>query len=113
MNLTVAWAEDDSFVTIGFNGRLDLAGSQAVDQRLTGLTSTQKLKVAFDLSGLTFVASIGIRSFFMAARAQAARGGKIVIFGAQPNVKQVLLLAGVERVIPIFDDADAARAALG
>jgi anti-anti-sigma factor len=111
MNLTIDWAED-GIVTIRFSGRMDLAGTQEIDQRLTGATATKALKIAFDLSGLTFIASIGIRSFFMAARAQAQRGGKIVIFGAQDNVRQVLVLSGVERLLPIYDDAESARAAL-
>jgi anti-anti-sigma factor len=64
------------------------------------------------MSAVTFVASIGIRILVTSARAQAQRGGKMVIIAPPGRGAEVLTMAGIDRLIPFVDDLDAARAAL-
>jgi anti-anti-sigma regulatory factor len=47
------------------------------------------------------------------ARGQHGRGGKLVLAGAQPLVKKVLVTAGIDQLIPVFDDVESARASIG
>ena len=47
-----------------------------------------------------------------AARAQAARGGRLVLCNLDPMVKKVLVTAGIDGLIPIFDDFEEACSAL-
>lgn len=46
------------------------------------------------------------------ARAQSQRGGLMVLYNPQPLVKDALVTAGFEQLIPMFDEFDAACAAL-
>ncbi|HKA43673.1 MAG TPA: STAS domain-containing protein [Burkholderiales bacterium] len=103
---------DDALTRIQLDGRLDLEGTQAIDQRFAYATSTQPLRVAVDLSSVTFVASIGLRTLLTAARAQATRGGKMVLFGPNAMVRNVLETAGIDTILPIFNDWESARAGL-
>jgi anti-anti-sigma factor len=111
MQLTIEQVEE-GITRISFDGRLDMQGTQAIDQQLAFATSTQPLRLALDLSRLTFLASIGIRSMIATAKAQAGRGGRVVMFNPEPNVRRVLETAGVDQLIPLCDDFGAARAAL-
>jgi anti-anti-sigma factor len=95
---------------IALEGRLDIDGVQAIDVRFTALTATGKANFVLDLAGVTLLASIGIRLLVTAARAQRARGGKIAIACAQPAVRASLVSAGIDHVIPLFDDVESARA---
>jgi len=110
MKLTID--ETDGITTICLEGRLDLEETMQIDQRLALATSTRALLIAFDLSRLSYIASIGIRSLIMATRVQATRGGKVAIFGPEPNVKKVLTTTGIDRLIPLCDDFAAAAAVL-
>jgi anti-anti-sigma factor len=111
MQLTIEQLED-GITRIGFDGRLDLQGAQAIDQKLALATSTRALRLALDLSRLTVLASIGIRSMIATAKAQASRGGRVVMFSPEPNVRRVLVTAGIDQLVPLCEDFEAARAAL-
>jgi anti-sigma B factor antagonist len=65
-----------------------------------------------DLSEVNFIASIGMRTLISSAKAQAKRGGKIVLFNAQPMVREALETAGVNQVVPLFDDLNSAQQVL-
>lgn len=103
---------DNGITRIALTGRLDVAGTQQIDLKLNTLTGTKKAAIIVDLSGVNFIASIGIRALLSSARGQAGRGGKMVLLGAQPAVRGVLETTGIAGLIPLFDDAAAAESAL-
>jgi anti-anti-sigma factor len=93
-------------------GRLDSAGVQAIDHRLSALASAREAVILVDLSQVSFLASIGIRALLTNARALRQRGGKMALLSPQSLVEEVLRMTGIESIIPIFHDLDAASAAL-
>jgi anti-anti-sigma factor len=97
---------------VGLVGRLDIEGAQSIDQPFSIATTTSAAQIAVDLSGVSFIASIGVRTLLTAARALARRGGKMVIFGPQPMVRKVLETTGVDQLVPLVADLEAARSAL-
>lgn len=63
---------DGKLVRITLEGRMDLQGVQAIDQKFAYATSTQALRLAVDLSNVSFLASIGMRTLLLPrARKQA------------------------------------------
>jgi len=103
---------DENLMKIRLDGRLDLEGTQSIDQQFAFATSTQPLLLGVDLTEVSFVASIGLRTLLTAARAQAGRGGRMVVINPSTMVRKVLETAGVNTVIPIHDDWESASAAL-
>jgi anti-anti-sigma factor len=103
---------DDKLTRINLDGRMDLEGTQAIDQKFAFATSTQPMRLAVDLSHVSFLASIGLRTLLTAARAQAGRGGRMVLVGPNDVVRQTLEIAGVDRIVPILKDWESARAQL-
>ncbi len=97
---------------IALEGQLDLPGAQSLEQPFAFATTTRAGRFVVDMTGVTFVASIGIRVLVTSARAQSQRGGKMVIIAPPGNSADVLRMAGIDRIIPFVDDLDAARAAL-
>jgi anti-sigma B factor antagonist len=102
----------DGVEKIALIGRLDNAGAQDIDLRFTALTATQKTLAVIDLSEVSFLASIGIRTLVTNARAQSRRGGAIALANPQPLVAEVLKVAGIDTIIPVYPDVDAACSAL-
>jgi anti-sigma B factor antagonist len=111
MKMTIEEVEN-RFTMINLDGRMDLEGTQSIDQKFAFATSTQPLRLAVDLSNVTFVASIGLRTLLTAARAQAGRGGKMVLVGPNEAVRKILEIAGVDKIVPILNDWETARARL-
>lgn len=103
----------DQTVQLALDGRLDIEGTQAIEQSFSFAATIRPLNVIVDLTAVTFLASIGIRLLITAARAQQSRGGRLVLASAQPPVRKVLEAAGVDQLIPLVDDVQAARASFG
>lgn len=94
------------------SGRMDIAGTQQIDMRFTAITASQKALIAVDLSEVSFLASIGIRTLVSSARALANRGGAMAVVKPQPLVEQTLLAAGIDSIIPIYPNLDEAARGL-
>jgi anti-anti-sigma factor len=99
-------------VRVRLSGRMDIAGVDAIAMPFAALAATNDRRVIVDLSGVDFLASIGIRAILQNARAHRMRGGGMVLLAPPPLVDEVLRAAGVSNVVPIVPDLDAARAAL-
>lgn len=99
---------DGNVLKVSLDGRLDIQGTGAIDMQFTALTATKKAGVIVDMSKVSFLASIGIRTLLSSAKANAARGGRLVLLNPQPMVKEVLESTGVPSLIEIFDDQSAA-----
>lgn len=92
-------------------GRLDIVGAQSIDLPFNVLVGSRRA-IVVDLSQVTFVASMGLRTLIMGAKTAASKKGKMVLFAPKPEVEQVLVSAGVDTLVPILHDLDAATAAV-
>jgi len=97
---------------ISLEGRLDIEGAQSIDDQFTFATTTKQKRIVVDLAQVGFVASIGIRTLLSSARGQAARGGRMVLARPTDMVRKVLVTAGVDQLMPIFETVELAQGAL-
>ena len=99
---------------IVITGRLDVPGTDSVAAQFEALTTEPKKAVVVDLSSLSFLASIGIRSLIVSAKAVHQRGGKMVlVVGDNSSVAMSLEATGLDDLIPMFKSAaEAERAAV-
>ena len=103
---------DNGILKVNLSGRLDVLGAQDIDMKFTALTATQKAHVLVDLSEVSFLASLGIRTLLSSAKALSNRGGHMVLYKPQPNVLDVLETSGVSSLIPVFNDLEEAKGVL-
>jgi anti-anti-sigma factor len=108
MLLTVTELED-GIKKISLQGRMDISGTQEIDTRLTVATASELANIIIDLSGVEFMASIGIGVLVRASNALLQRKGKIVFMNPQPNVLHALESTQINKVIPIVHDMESAR----
>ena len=81
-------------------GRLDIAGADKIDLPLATVSGA-KSAVLIDMSGVTFIASIGLRHLVMAAKAMIRRGGSFRLLNPNPVVAEVITAAGLADILPI------------
>jgi anti-sigma B factor antagonist len=94
------------------DGRLDMKGAGEIELRFTSLAATDGNAVLVDMNGVDFVASIGMRLLLSCAKAKAARGGRMILFGLQPLMQEALETAGIDSLMAICPDQAAALAVL-
>jgi anti-sigma B factor antagonist len=92
-------------------GRLDLAGSAKIDLPFNATVGSNR-NILVDMSGVTFVASIGIRTLVLGAKTVQRRGGRLLLISPQAEVEQVLDITGVLDLLPIARDEAEALAAI-
>ncbi len=101
---------DGGILKLNLVGRMDVQGSSEIDVKFTSYAARQR-SVIVDMSAVDFLASIGIRTLLLTAKAMSQRGGKMVLFNPDSNVTQVLEMAGIDTLIPIVRSLDEARGA--
>ena len=94
------------------DGRMDIAGAAAVDLKMNLIAGSAK-KLLVDLEKVAFLGSMGLRSIVTPARAVKSRVGKVVLFAPNEIVESVLKTSGIDTLIPVRHDLDAAIAELG
>jgi anti-anti-sigma factor len=98
--MQIAVNDAGSTATITMVGRLDILGAEAVALPLATLSGS-KNGLYIDMSGVTFVASIGLRHLVSAAKAVGRRGGKVVVLNPTPAVAEVITTSGLTGLLPI------------
>ena len=93
------------------DGRLDIQGAAAIDLKMNVLAGSSKFLLV-DLTNVSFLGSMGLRSIVVPAQAVRRRGGKVALFGPVPMVEEVLKASNIHAIIPIFHDLEAAVASL-
>jgi anti-anti-sigma factor len=77
--------------TLKLVGRLDTDTAPQLDGELNKVLGRKDLKrLVFDLSGLDYLSSAGIRCFVRARKAVEPGGGTVAILNPQPGVRKVL-----------------------
>jgi anti-anti-sigma factor len=103
---------NDALRVVTITGRLDIHGTDAIDAKFAALAASSAKRVVVDLTGVDFLASIGIRCLISNGKAQHQRGGRMVLFvGDNAPVAKVLHTTGIDTVLPMLVDADEARKA--
>ncbi len=105
---------DDSGDTakVVLNGKLDIVGADKIALPLATLAGGKR-GILLDMTGVTFLASIGIRHLVMTSKALTRRGGRLVLLNPNPLVIDVLTTSGVVELMTIARSDAEAAAALG
>src|SRR6476660_1519983 len=84
-------------------GRMDGGGVLEIDTAFTSAMQGSQ-RVVIDLSGVSFIASQGIRALLTRARDVSRAGGRVVLAGPQPRVREILGYAGADSILTVCED---------
>jgi anti-sigma B factor antagonist len=99
---------DDAYTHLALSGKLDIMGVGEIENKFIGYTAARKRNAVVDMSGVTFLGSMGLRIFLSAARSLNLEKKSLILLNPQPLVREVLEASGIEDVVVIEDNAESA-----
>ena len=92
--------------TVHLDGRLDSESVELLDNELSTLAQSPVDVVVFDLAGLEYISSAGLRSIFVTRQALARRSGRIVLLNARPQVQKVFDIVKATDLAAVFTSVE-------
>lgn len=89
-------------------GKMDIQGMNQVGEEFGVKIGNSGESTVVDMSDVSFMASLGMRALITTARGVSSHGGKMVLLNPQPLVKEALVTAGINMLVPIYNDFDEA-----
>lgn len=90
---------------IRLGGRLDMVGVGEIELRFTSLAASKPVGVLVDLTGVSFLASVGLRCIIHSAKALDMKGGRMALLvGDNPLVQSTLETVGIADIIPVYSE---------
>jgi anti-anti-sigma factor len=102
---------DGGVTRVVLSGRIDVAGASQIDMPMS-VVGGSKRAVVIDLAAVEFMASMGLRSLVVCAKAILNKKGRVVLLAPQGPVEEVIVTSGIDELIPILHDEAAAIAAV-
>lgn len=99
MNITKTVAENT--VTLTLVGRLDTVTSTLLSTELDIVFAGSSPNLVFELSGLDYISSAGLRVFLTAQKKVKASGNEMKITGANESVKEIFEVTGFAGIMNI------------
>jgi anti-sigma B factor antagonist len=101
MNISEKTLDGGDVTIVTIEGRLDANTSTALETRFVELTEQGGRKFVFDLHGLEYVSSAGLRSLLLAAKKTKALQGKLALAGMNESVREVFDMSGFSAIFSI------------
>jgi anti-sigma B factor antagonist len=92
--------------------RIDGDGAGELQDELLGAVARGHGRILLDLGGVAFIDSMGLAAILTALRAMGD-GGDLRLCAPRPEVRSIIELARLHRVVPVFDTVAAALADFG
>jgi len=103
---------DNGIRMITLSGRLDMAGTNLIENQFVQHCAGDIVFVLVDLTEVNYLSSIGIPMLISSAKAITNRGGRMAFLNPQTNVKLVLDITGVSNMVRIYNDLETAKVRL-
>lgn len=95
----------DDYLIVYFKGDLDMHTGPQLKERITELMDSKNLShLVIDLQDVDFIDSTGIGVLLGRYRNISSQGGEMALVNLQPGVKRVLKLAGLTKLVSIYDN---------
>ncbi|NIL89101.1 hypothetical protein RhoFasSB10_01400 [Rhodococcus fascians] len=94
-------------IVLRVNGEVDLATASDLAHYIEQAITAAPAAVIVDLSGVSFLASVGM-SVLIAARRKACCSTSLVVVASGPTTGRPMHLVGLDAAIPIFTDVETA-----
>jgi anti-anti-sigma factor len=104
---------EKEYAMIRLAGRLEATQASGLTEAFQKTLREGPPRLIVDCSGLSYVASMGLRCFLLAQKETQKAGGKLIFFGLNDNVRSVFSLTSFDKIAQLRGNLEDALAALG
>jgi len=97
---------------VSVKGRLDAVTSPDFEKEMDQCLAVGETVFLFDLEGLEYISSAGLRSILSITKKLKARNGKIVLASLQNIVREVFEISGFSKILTIYPSREEALSSL-
>lgn len=92
--------------------RVDSDSAPALENTLNSLLAGGSTRILCDFSGTSYISSAGLRVLLSVAKTLMRSRGKIALCSLRPGVSEIIKIAGINQIIPVFPSREPAIFAL-
>ena len=100
----------NGILKVVFTGSMNEVGVLEVESQFSEIMKLKMTKIIFDLKDVDLLNSRGIRALVFSAKVLNEKGGKLVLVNPSASVAETIRTAGVDAIVPIAPDLNAAIA---
>ena len=101
----------DGVIVLVVDGAIDHETATAFEQAVMPSLDEAEAAgtgVVFDLSGVDYMSSVGLRVLMLAAKAAKQKSISVVVAGLQPSLAEIFQISRFDKIFTIYETADAA-----
>ena len=97
---TKEWGAD----VLNVSGRVDAERAPALEEAGRRILEKDYLKLIINLSAVQYLSSAGLCALLNLAKLAKARQSRLILCGPTPAVRQILILSGFDKILPISEE---------
>ena len=97
--MTITKIEENGCITLKIEGWLDIETTPELHAYMEELPASKEL--IFDLEGLEYISSSGVREAVAAYRRQKEAGGSFALINLTPEVRDIFAMTGLDKKLDI------------
>jgi anti-sigma B factor antagonist len=105
--ITTSVAHRDGAAVVSIGGEIDLSTAPAFEEAITQALEINPTVLAIELSGVTFMASVGLR-ILAATNEKVGKSTRIAVVANSPAACRPIQLTGLDHVVSLYPSLDAA-----
>jgi anti-anti-sigma factor len=106
--LNIERAQVYDHVVLIVSGRMDAENAPQFEEKCNVCMAEGCTTLVVDLGGLTYVSSMGLRSFLSVAKTLQSKGGALRLCCLKGLVKQVFEITGLMQVLSVYESVESA-----
>jgi len=103
---------EKEYALIRLAGRLEATQAPELTAAIQRALMEGPSSLILDCTGLSYVASMGLRCFLLAQKGTQTAGGRLVFFGLNDNVRSVFSMTGFDKIAQVRTNLEDALAGL-
>lgn len=111
--MDIAVSIEEKYSLIRLTGRLEATQAASLTETIQKSLREGPPNLILDCSGLSYVASMGLRCFLLAQKGTQGAGGTVVYVGLNDNVRSVFAATGFDKIAQVRGNLEDAQACLG
>ena len=108
--MDIAREQQGDIVIVKLAGRFDSSAAPSAETEIGAALGSGPPHLAIDMTALDYISSAGLRVLLVMAKKIQQAAGKVVLFGLNPNGREVFSVSGFDTIFTIEADTAAAVA---